>query len=331
MDYYGTIGPSCEDIETLEKMFLAGMTGIRINLSHKTLEDCDYYIKNINIAAKNCNITPRILIDIQGPELRIGSLNKPLQLETGECTFLGFNEIPIGQDIFSMLTIGENVLLDDSLILLKVIELQSNYAKCEIIRGGTLHSKKSIALEGVDINGPTLTEEDYINLSKINKYGITDVMLPFVRSRGDIITLREALKKFNATSTKIMAKIENLTGVSNLPSFIDLADEIIIARGDLGNNMPLYKLPKTQKKISCLCNENKKPFMVVTQLLNSMINSSIPTRAEVCDIFNAVLDGASSLMLTGETAIGKFPVDAITYLVKTAEEAVKFKESTLNK
>lgn len=327
MDYFGTIGPSCDNIDTLEKLFQAGMTGIRINLSHINLPQCGHYIDNIKAAASKLGINAKILIDIQGPELRIGDLDKPLNLTEGEYVHLGDYGIPVPKILLESLNTGDTVLIDDSSILLKVADKSKNSVKCSIIRGGTLTSRKSIAAEGIEIDGPTLTEDDYMNIEKINQYGITGVMLPFVRSKEDLQNLKTALINAHAASTQIYAKIENQRGVNSLSSFIDLADEIIIARGDLGNSMPLYELPETQKKLAGICNKNKKSFMVVTQLLHSMINSAVPTRAEVSDIFNSVLDGASSLMLTGETAIGKYPVDAMKYLVKTAEEALKYKNT----
>ena len=330
MDYYGTIGPSCEDTKILEKLFRAGMTGVRINLSHKTIDECECYIKNIKEASKNCGVKEKILIDIQGPELRIGDLTKPLELKSQDYIHLGTNGIPVPKIIFSYLKENQEILLDDSLILLQVISFNNNSAECKILRGGVLDSRKSISLSGVDIDNETLTSEDYDSIFKINQYGITGIMLPFVRNRHDLITLKSALKDANANQTTIHAKIENQDGINNLESFLDLTDEVIIARGDLGNSLGLYSLLKAQKNISNLCNKHNKNFMVVTQLLHSMLNSSVPTRAEISDIFNATLDGASSLMLTGETAIGKYPIEAMTYLVNTSKEALKYKHELLH-
>jgi len=189
---------------------------------------------------------------------------------------------------------------------------------CTVMRGGVLQSRKSLAAPGADIQMPTLTTEDKENLAIAADCGVTGVMLPFVRGAADIRNLRQAL----APGLKILAKIENLAGVQALPEFLPLVDEVVIARGDLGNAMPLWELPRCQKQLSAACRAAGVPFMVVTQMLDSMHTRAVPTRAEVSDIYNAVLDGASSLMLTGETAAGQYPVQAMEYLVRTARTAM---------
>ena len=164
---------------------------------------------------------------------------------------------------------------------------------------------------------PTMTERDKRSVALADSYGVTGLMQPFVRGRRDIETVRSEIRK-NGGGLKLFAKVENLEGVSRLPEFAALCDMIVIARGDLGNSMPLWELPGVQKRISSLCRRENVPFLVVTELLASMHGSPVPTRAEVSDIYNAVADGASALMLTGETAVGKYPVEAMKYLVKTA-------------
>lgn len=324
MKFYGTIGPSCQSIEVLENLFKAGITGMRLNLSHKSLSECGEYIESIHTVGKSCGVEPEILIDIEGPELRLGSLKENITIRKNDIITLGKNEIPVPKEIIAHGRIGQELLIDDSLISLKITEIFKDELKCIVLRGGILSSRKSIALVGSEIDTPTLTKKDYENISLINKYGVTGIMLPFTRNKKDLLTLRDALIKAEASKTRIFAKIENKAGVDGLNSFISLADEIIIARGDLGNSMPLWQLPIAQKKLTKICLENNKPFMVVTQLLHSMIKEEIPTRSEVLDIANAVLDGASSLMLTGETAIGAHPIEAVKYLVKTAEEAINY-------
>ena len=191
-----------------------------------------------------------------------------------------------------------------------------------VLRGGVLRSRKSIAAPGLSIDSPTLTAEDLENLRAAPECGVTGVMLPFVRGAGDLCTLRRALRETGGERIRIFAKIENLAGVNALPEFLPLADQIVIARGDLGNAMPLWELPACQKKLAAACRAAHVPFMVVTQLLDSMCERAVPTRAEVLDIYNAVLDGASSLMLTGETAAGHYPARAMEYLVRTARTAL---------
>ena len=187
-----------------------------------------------------------------------------------------------------------------------------------------LHSRKSVALPGRSVRLPALTESDLANIALAKDYGVTGVMQPFVRSREDLRAVRAALDAAGAEEVRLFAKIENKEGVSRLPELLDAADEIVIARGDLGNAVPLWELPALQKRISAACRAAGRPFMVVTQMLASMERSPVPTRAEVSDIFNAVLDGAASVMVTGETAVGQYPVETIDYLARTVREAEKF-------
>ncbi len=329
VDIFGTLGPSCDNEEILYKMFAEGMTGIRINLSHVKLTDCAASIDKIKKAADRYGITPKLLIDMQGPELRIGSLDKPLELREGEFAYFSGaivegeaqkneNIIPVDSIVAASLEPGKEVLLDDGKILVKVLEKGGECVKAEIIREGSLSGRKSIAIVGESIEMPALTEDDLVNIKDACKYGVTGVMQPFVRSKEDLISLRKELDDNSGQDIKIYAKIENLAGVENLESFFPYADEIIIARGDLGNAMPLWELPRVQKDIAGICRKNDMPFMVVTQMLSSMEHSKVPTRAEVSDIYNAVLDGAGSVMVTGETAVGENPVEVIKYLSKTA-------------
>ncbi|MGM9974712.1 MAG: pyruvate kinase [Clostridiaceae bacterium] len=214
--------------------------------------------------------------------------------------------------------------MSDGLIEITVKEIHWDRLLCQVVHGGLLQSKKSIATSKDNVN-PPLTDRDYMNIAAAAEFGVTGVMLPFVRGKEDLIALKKALQKINDEDIRIYAKLENIPGVKKLTEFLDYCDEIVIARGDLGNSMPLWELPGVQKDIARLCRSKGKPFMVVTQMLNSMIENPVPTRAEVLDIYNAVLDGAASVMLTGETAQGKYPIAAMEYLVKTSQEALKDK------
>ncbi len=192
-----------------------------------------------------------------------------------------------------------------------------------VVRPGLLKPGKSLAVIGKELPMPTLTDSDRKNIGMAAEYGVTGVMLPFVRNREDLLTLRTALQAAGAEKVEIFAKIENMQGVRAIDELLPWCDQIVIARGDLGNAMPLWKLPGIQKRLAASCRAKKKPFMVVTQMLDSMHERAVPTRAEVLDIYNAVLDGAASVMLTGETAAGRYPVEAMEYLIRTGEEAVK--------
>lgn len=295
LEFYGTIGPACAQLETLQRMVEAGMTGIRMNLSHGPLSAHKDWLDIIHAVG-----IPQLLIDLQGPELRIGTLPQPLVLEP-----------------------GQNLLLDDGRLLVQVAEADGAALQCTVVRGGTLQSRKSLAAPGLTVASPTLTEEDLQNLQLAGACGVTGVMLPFVRGAEDIRTLRRALEQAGAGQIRIFAKIESLAGVQALPEFLPLVDEVVIARGDLGNAMPLWELPRCQKQLSAVCRSAGVPFMVVTQMLDSMCSRAVPTRAEVSDIYNAVADGASSVMLTGETAAGQYPVEAMEYLVRTARTALE--------
>lgn len=315
------------------------MTGIRINLSHVMLNDCLEDLDKVKRAASANGIIPRILIDMQGPELRIGRLDEPVFLKENDELMLvpddegqesnrmalaehaKVNKVTLDKRILKELERGQEILLDDGKIAATVTVAGAYLATVSITRGGELQGRKSIAIVGKSVDMPALTDSDMENIKLACKSGIYGVMQPFVRSAGDLLEVRKALDDNGGKDIKIYAKIENLSGVENLESFFDHADEIIIARGDLGNAVPLWELPGVQKDIALRCRAAQKPFMVVTQMLSSMEHSKVPTRAEVSDIYNAVLDGASSVMVTGETAVGEYPVDVIRYMRKTVEAA----------
>lgn len=320
---YGTLGPACSDTGTLAALLDAGMTGIRLNLSHVGLPGAAEQIDHLRAAARRCGVTPQLLIDMQGPELRVGVLPAPLALEDGSLVRLG-QEIPLPQAVLPRLVPGQEVLLDDGRLLLRVREPLPGGALAQVERGGILQSRKSAALPGADIHLPAMTGSDRENLRLARDYGVTGVMQPFVRGREDLEAVRAALDQAGGRDIRLFAKIENLDGVEKLAELIPAADEIVIARGDLGNSGPLWKLPALQKRIAAACREAGRPFMVVTQMLASMEQNPVPTRAEVSDIFNAVLDGAASVMVTGETAVGKHPVAAMEYLAGTVREAERY-------
>ena len=324
IEIYGTLGPRCADTETLAAMFEAGMTGVRLNLSHVTLNNAANEIESLHRAAAQCGKTAQLLIDMQGPELRIGALPSPLILHEGAALHLGEGGIPVPTLILPCLTPGQEVLLDDGKLLLVISGAGNNSAEATVLRGGALQSRKSIALPGIDLHAPTMTETDRMNIALAREFGVTGVMQPFVRDRRDLETVREALNNAGGQEIRLFAKIESHEGVANLAELIPACDEIVIARGDLGNAMPLWELPRVQKEIAYRCRAAGRPFMVVTQMLASMEHAPVPTRAEVSDVFNAVCDGAASVMVTGETAVGDYPVEVIRYLANTVEEALRY-------
>lgn len=324
LDYYGSMGPACCDKETLIKMIEKGMTGIRLNLSHKSLADSAEWIKTYQEAAAECGKEPKLMIDLQGPEVRIGDLKNPIQLTAGETVEISDeNDLAIEAEIRMKLRSEMVLKLDDGCIWLQVESCEDGKCICKVLKGGKLTSRKSLAIDELEIHNPTLTEADYDNLLHAQEYGVSEVLLPFVRGKEDVMTLRNELKRLDA-DIKLFAKIESMEGVENLEEIVAFCDCVVIARGDLGNAVTLPRLPILQQEIAKTCRENNRPIVVVTQMLQSMMKSAVPTRAEVNDIFHAVCDGASVLMLTGETAMGDYPVDAIDMLVQTGEAAREY-------
>ena len=324
MKFYGTLGTACNTPEILSALFAAGMTGVRLNLSHTGLADCAHLLNDIYWpAAKEAGVQAELIIDLQGPELRVGKMENTMAFPEGQLVVLGGDGAPVPQTILDYARVGHEISLDDSALLIRVEEHQGDQLVCRVLRGGVLKSRKSLSILGVQPDSPTLTEEDLKNLDLAAEMGVTHILQPFVRGKKDLETVRAELDKRGLYHVQIMAKIENALGLEHLDEIIAHADQICIARGDLGNSMPLWELPRVQKDIAARCVAAGREFCLVTQLLWSMEQRAVPTRAEVLDIYNGVLDGASSLMLTGETAVGRYPVAAMDYLVRTAHTAME--------
>ncbi len=324
---FGTLGPACAQQQTLEAMFRAGMTGMRLNLSHTGLAQSRDLLAAFHAAADAAGTAPQLLIDMQGPELRLGALPQPLTLSEGATVPLGAAGIPLPAVLREYLLPGQELLLDDGRLLVQVTRPGAPDdvpAMAKVLRGGVLKSHKSVKLPGLEIPLPLLTEHDLANLKEAASYGVTALMQPFVRSGEDLAGVRAMLRRIGAEDIRIFAKIESMAGVRELNGILAQADVVVIARGDLGNDMPLWQLPAVQKHIAAACRKAGKPFITVTQMLASMEHSPVPTRAEVSDIFNAVADGSWGVMLTGETAAGEYPVEAIAYMANTAREAERW-------
>jgi len=319
-EIFGTFGPACETGDVLATMLHAGLTGMRLNLSHCDLDARTEQIAAYHAAAAVCDVETQLVIDTQGPELRLGDLH-PMQLENGMEVTLGEGGLPVPPEILPVLEESDIILLDDGKIGLCVVSVESLSAHARVVRGGLLRGRKSVKIVYKSVPMPMLTERDLRNVRRSKEYGVTGLLQPFVRSGSDLQELRRLLKENGAEHLKIFAKIECREGVEQLDDILPYADVIVIARGDLGNDMPLWQLPAVQKRISAACRAAGKPFVVVTQMLASMEKMPIPTRAEVSDIFNAVADGAWGVMLTGETAVGAYPAEAVRYLTNTAREA----------
>lgn len=322
---YGTFGPACAKQETLEALFRNGLTGMRLNLSHVNLADSADMIGAYHAAAKAAGVeNPQLVIDTQGPELRLGALEAPVTLENGAEVALGQGGLPIPAVVLPELEEGSEVLLDDGKLSLRVTAVNGGSAVAIVQRGGVLTGRKSVKLPGKTLHLPVLTERDMENIRHAAEFGVTGLLQPFVHSGEELKELKAMLAELGAGHVQVFAKIETMEGFANLESIIPEADVIVIARGDLGNDMPLWQLPAVQKEISAACRAAGKPFIVVTQMLASMERSAVPTRAEVSDIFNAVADGAWGVMVTGETAVGQFPAEVIRYLTNTAAEGRRY-------
>lgn len=318
MRYYATLGPSCCDTAALAALLRRGITGFRLNLSHTPLAARTDWIAALHEAERKTGLRAQLMIDLRGPEVRIGDMPVPLPLAEGAAVTLGA-DIPVDGDVLDALRPGMTVLLDDGAMALTVVD----GGVCRVTRGGTLTGHKSLTLEGVDLRRPALCEADLADLSQAAALGVNAVMQPFVRSADDLRVVRQTMAENGLADAELFAKVENQPGLDALPDWLALCDVVTIARGDLGSSLPLEQLPAAQKRIAALCRSHRKPFLVVTQLLHSMIDHPSPTRAEVLDIYNAVLDGADCLMLTGETAQGRYPLESADWLIRVAQEAEK--------
>ncbi|MBE6918430.1 MAG: pyruvate kinase [Ruminococcaceae bacterium] len=316
---YATLGPACCEVETLSAMLRLGLTGFRLNLSHRTLDDCKKWTDALRAAGEAAGVRPELIIDLRGGELRLGDLTRPLILRSGDTIRFGKMGLPLlDDDILAALRPGQQMLIDDGAIELVVEAHDGETAVCRCIRGGMLEGRKSITLPGVEIPRPAVSQADHDDLAAARDHGVTAVMQPFVRSRQDLLQVREALRQHDLEDVTIFAKVEDADGLATVGEWLDLCDVVTIARGDLGSNLPLCDLPRAQKQIAAICRAAGKDFLVVTHLLQSMIHAPVPTRAEVTDIYNACLDGAAALMLTGETAQGKHGVEAVRILLEMA-------------
>lgn len=320
MKTYATLGPACCRADLLTELLDMGLTGFRLNLSHTTLTACRPWTEAVQQARAASGRPAELMVDMRGPELRMGALPQPVPLAEGDSAILGPGGLPVEPDILAAVAPGQEILLDDGLMALRA-ECCGRAVTCTVTRGGVLESRKSITLPGVELCRPALTEQDLLDLDAAAGQGVTAVMQPFVRSRHELEQVRAALARRGLEHLTIFAKIEDRQGWQSLPQWMDACDVVTVARGDLGSNLGLLHLPAAQKDIATRCRRAGKPFLVVTQLLHTMTEHPTPTRAEVLDVYNAVLDGASALMLTGETARGRYPVQAVRWLLDIARQA----------
>ncbi len=301
---------------------------MRLNMSHSGLKESEPLIHSFHQAAQRAGVQPQLLIDMQGPEIRIGDMPSPLQLkESEEMEFVREEEdlsdrcaVPVAGRVLCAFETGDHVLLDDGRMELVITSVKPRVT-ADVLRGGILQKKKSLKIIDKSIQAPVITKQDRENIRLAKDYGVTALMQPFVTNGEQLAQVGRTLRDNHMEHVRIFAKIENRAGIRNIKTILPYADMVVIARGDLGNDMPLWKLPAAQQELSQMCVQEGKPFLVVTQLLASMVHNPYPTRAEVSDIFHAILDGAAAVMVTNETAVGDYPLEVIRYLKKTAEEA----------
>jgi pyruvate kinase len=324
-----TLGPSTYTTEEIKKLILAGMDGVRLNFSHG---DYDFYKKvfdNIHNACVEEKAPLAVLVDLQGPKIRMGELIQPeIEINTGEKIEIttkniegdnkristSYKNLPLDAQI------GDQVLINDGLIRLRIIEKKNNSVICFIENGGTIRPRKGMNLPGMKLSTSSVTEKDFQDLEFVLKHRIDYIALSFVRSASDITTLRSWLKNKNCNKP-IIAKIEKKEALDDFDKILEVADGIMIARGDLGVEVPPQDVPVIQKDIIKRCNSVGKLVITATQMLESMIDNPIPTRAEASDIANAVWDGTDIIMLSGETAVGKYPLRAVQIMNDIAKSA----------
>lgn len=319
-----TIGPACSPKEVLKEMILNGLNVARLNFSHGKHEIHEEAISTIRSLDSELKSHTAILADLSGPKLRVGELEEPfVSLVNGEQIILTSDHV-MGtskrvsvsyEGLSNDVRAGETILLDDGKLRVKVEHTEGNDVFCTVTQGGALKPRKGVNLPDTKVSLPCLTEKDKEDLAFALKHNVSWVALSFVRHADDIRELRSIIQSHNKDA-RIIAKIEKPEAVANIDEIINESDGIMVARGDLGVEIPLQNVPLVQKEIVRKCQKAGKPVIIATQMMESMIDNLTPSRAEVNDVANAVMDGADAVMLSGETSVGKFPVEVIQTMSK---------------
>lgn len=325
-----SIGPATISTVVLEKLVKEGMNVARINFSHASMEERTEVVTKIETVRKTTNKHIGLLCDTKGPELRCGNMaNDSIKLEVGKNIKIVKEDV-LGttksfsinhKEVIDILEVGDMILLENALMSMKVVEKKEDYVTCSIISGGVLGSKKSMSIPGKHLNIDYLSKEDIEDIKYASSIKADFLALSFVSCKEDIIEVKKLLEIDGNTDIKIIAKIENMSGIKNIDGILAESSGIMVARGDLGVEVPLEKLPIYQKELIKKCRNVGKICIVATEMLASMQTEPRPTRAEVSDIFNAVIEGADAVMLSGETTIGKYPVNAVKYMSKVCKQA----------
>ena len=332
-----TIGPKTESVEMLTKLVESGMNVMRLNFSHGDFEEHGTRIKRIREVMEKTGKNIGILLDTKGPEIRTGKLEdgKDILLEAGNKITITTDYSYVGNKdkisvsypgIVNDLKPGNVVLLDDGLVGLEVDSIKGNEIVCTIRNTGELGETKGVNLPGVSVGLPALAEKDIADLKFGCEQGVDFVAASFIRKASDVAEVRKVLDENGGANIKIIPKIENQEGVDNFDEILELSDGIMVARGDLGVEIPAEEVPFVQKMMIRKCNAAGKPVITATQMLDSMIRNPRPTRAEAGDVANAILDGTDAVMLSGESAKGKYPVEAVQMMASISKRTDEFKK-----
>ncbi len=324
-----SIGPASTNPDVMEQMVNAGMNVARINFSHATIEERENVVNSVKEIRKRTGQNIAILYDTKGPEFRNGELvNGEIELIPGNTIKIVKEKVIGNSEYFSVnhpeaidsLNIGNIILLENGLMSMEVIEKNEDSVKCKIINGGILGNKKSLSVPGVHLDIPFISETDYEDITYACNHDGDYLALSFVSTKEDVLSARKILKENNREDLKIISKIESTTGVDNIEDILSVSDGIMIARGDLGVEAPMEQLPYLQKMMIKKAREYSKICIVATEMLESMKKSARPTRAEVSDVANAVMDGTDAVMLSGETTTGNYPIETVKYMSEICEE-----------
>ncbi|MDY3248839.1 MAG: pyruvate kinase [Candidatus Choladocola sp.] len=329
-----TLGPNADNRDTLKALAESGMDIARFNFSHGDHEEQKARFDMLKSVREEVKKPIAILLDTKGPEIRTGLLENGarVQLHEGEEFTLTSREIEGNSKIVSQtypqlakdVKPGDTILIDDGLIALKVKEINGGDVVCTVQNGGELGQRKGINVPNVRVNLPGITKKDREDIIFGIEQGIDFIAASFVRDADAIKEIKAILKEHNAEHVDVIAKIENGEGIKNIDRIINAADGIMVARGDMGVEIPAYEVPHVQKMIVQKCNSKYKPVIIATQMLDSMIRNPRPTRAEVTDVANAIREGADAIMLSGETAMGKYPLEALKMMVQIAESTEQY-------
>ena len=322
-----TLGPAVESIEKITELIDAGMNMARLNLSHGSHDEHQKRLDLVRAAAKKANKAVAILVDLQGPKIRLGKFSSgPHELSRGDTFTITTDDIAGTKDKVSTTykglpgdcKAGDAIMIDDGKVSVQVVQVKGNDVITKVIQPGMVSNNKGINLPGVAVSLPALSEKDIADLRWGLKAGVDFIALSFVRNAADIKDIHKIMDEVGV-KVPVIAKIEKPQAVENLQEIVDAFDGIMVARGDLGVELPIEDVPMVQKRCITMARESAKPVIVATQMLDSMMSNSQPTRAEATDCANAVLDGADALMLSGETSVGDFPIDTVKVMARIIE------------